>query len=57
MAMIENIKIVDEIGGGCGEAAKTAIKTMNDMSQKWVSGKQNGQNVDVLYTLPVKFKL
>jgi len=54
---IENIKIVDEIGGGCGEAAKTAIKTMNDMSQKWVSGKQNGQNVDVLYTLPIKFKI
>lgn len=54
---IENIKIVREIGGGCGEAAKTVIKTMNDMSQKWVPGKQNGQNVDVLYTLPLRFKM
>ena len=54
---VENIKIVRDIGGGCGEAAKTAIKTMNDMSQKWVPGKQNGQNVDVLYTLPIRFKM
>ena len=54
---LENIKIVLEIGGGCGYAAKSVIETMNDMSQKWIPGKQNGQNVDVLYTLPVKFNL
>jgi hypothetical protein len=30
---------------------------MNKMSEKWVSGKQSGKPVKVMYTLPVKFKM
>ncbi|MBK8056105.1 MAG: TonB family protein [Saprospiraceae bacterium] len=52
-----NIKIARDIGAGCGEAAAHVIESMNDKSLRWIPGVQNGQNVDVLYTLPVKFKL
>ena len=30
---------------------------MNEMEAKWISGKQGGKLVKVLYTLPIKFKL
>jgi hypothetical protein len=54
---IENIKVVRDIGGGCGEAVRSVILTMNEMSKKWISGKQSGKPVKVMYTLPVKFSL
>ena len=54
---IENIKIVRDIGGGCGQAVLNVISGMNEMEAKWISGKQGGKLVKVLYTLPVRFKL
>jgi protein TonB len=54
---IADVKIVRDIGAGCGEAAQTVVTKMNNMGQKWVPGKQGGRPVRVLYTLPVKFKL
>ena len=54
---VENIKIVRDIGGGCGEAVRKVILSMNNMPEKWISGKQRGKPVKVMYTLPVKFKL
>ena len=54
---VTHVKIVRDIGAGCGEAAATVIRSMNDMAQKWIPGKQRGRPVKVLYTLPVKFKL
>jgi len=54
---VENIKIVRDIGGGCGEAVRNVILSMNNMPEKWISGKQRGKPVKVMYTLPVKFKL
>ena len=54
---IENIKVVRDIGGGCGEAVRNVISSMNNMPSKWISGKQSGKPVKVMYTLPVKFKL
>ncbi len=54
---IENIKIVRDIGGGCGQAVLNVISGMNEMEAKWISGKQGGKLVKVLYTLPIKFKL
>ena len=55
--IIENIKIVRDIGGGCGEEVKRTIALMNNMPNKWEPGIQDGKPVKVLYTLPVKFKL
>ena len=54
---IENIKIVRDIGGGCGQAVLNVISGMNEMQEKWISGKQGEKLVKVLYTLPIKFKL
>ncbi|MFT4567535.1 MAG: protein TonB [Saprospiraceae bacterium] len=50
-------KIVRDIGAGCGEAALKVVNSMNDLAQAWKPGKQRGQSVRVLYTLPVTFKL
>ncbi len=54
---ISDINIITEIGYGCGNAVIEMLQTMNDMPEKWVPGKQAGRNVNVLYTLPVKFKM
>jgi TonB family protein len=54
---VSEINIIREIGGGCGQAVIEMLQTMNDMPEKWVPGKQEGRNVNVLYTLPVKFKM
>ena len=50
---IDNAKIKRGIGGLCNEEALRVVKNMPD----WIPGKQNGKNVDVSYTLPIKFKL
>lgn len=54
---VSQVKILRDIGGGCGDAAAKVIKSMNNMSKKWVPGKQGGRKVSVWYTLPVVFKL
>ncbi|HMT69476.1 MAG TPA: TonB family protein [Saprospiraceae bacterium] len=54
---IDDIKIVRDIGAGCGDAAASAVDSMNDMNERWIPGTQRGRKVRVLYTLPVKFKL
>ena len=53
---IENVQIVNDIGGGCGEEAKRVIESMNNLTQKWIPGSQNGQNINVWFTIPVIFK-
>lgn len=54
---VQDVKIVRDIGAGCGSAAETVVKGMNNLPQKWTPGKQRGRPVKVLYTLPVRFKL
>lgn len=49
--------LIRDPGEGCGEAALAVVKAMNEMEDKWTPGKQRGQAVKVMYTLPVKFKL
>ena len=55
--ILREIRIARDIGSGCGKAAADVIESMNDKKLKWTPGVQKGRNVDVLYTLPVKFKL
>jgi protein TonB len=54
---IRDINTVRDIGGGCGEEAVRIVNMMNEMDQKWVPGMQQGRPVNVLFNLPVRFKL
>lgn len=44
-------------GGGLAEASLNAVKAMNDMSQKWIPGTQDGLPVRINVTVPVVFRL
>lgn len=50
---ISNIKVLRDIGGGCGQEVVRVVKLM----PKWIPGKQQGKPVRVQYNLPVKFEL
>jgi periplasmic protein TonB len=50
---IEDVKVIKDIGGGCG---KEAMRVVNSMP-RWNVGEQNGHSVKVRYTLPVLFRL
>lgn len=54
---VSNIKIVKDIGGGCGEASVKLIASMNEMSSKWIPAKQNNKAVRALFNLPISFRL
>ena len=54
---IKNIKVLRDIGHGCGEAAVHVIESMNNMPKKWIPGRQRGEMVNVYFTLPIKFRL
>ena len=50
---VANVKVVRDIGGGCGAEAVRVVKTM----PKWKPGKQRGQAVRTQFNLPVGFYL
>ena len=51
---IKDVKVVgNHLGGGLEEEAMRVVKAM----PKWKPGRQNGQNVSVLYNLPIVFHL
>lgn len=54
---IKDIKVVRDIGGGCGDEAARVVELMNKKGLKWIPGKQRGQPVRVQFNLPVQFKL
>jgi TonB family protein len=54
---ITDIRVLHDIGYGCGQAAVDVVELWNDMPEKWRPGHQRGKPVPVLYILPVKFKL
>jgi TonB family protein len=47
-----DIKVIKDIGGGCGEEA---IRLINRMPV-WKPGKQSGKNVKIRFEVPVKFE-
>lgn len=53
VGQVEDIKIVKEIGMGCGDEVKRVINKLG----QFLPGKQNGRPVSVIYRLPVKFSL
>jgi len=50
---VHDVKVLRDIGGGCGEEAARLVKLM----PKWKPGKQRGKPVKVAYKLPVRFGL
>jgi protein TonB len=50
---ISNIKVLKDIGGGCGNEAMRIIKMM----PKWTPGKQRDMAVRVKMRAPIKFKI
>ena len=50
---IINIKVLHDVGGGCGDEVTRVLKTM----PKWIPGKQRGKPIKVQYTLPISFKM
>jgi protein TonB len=50
---VSHVTVKRGIGSGCDEEAARVVSSM----PKWNPGKQNGQAVRVLLTLPVKFVL
>ena len=52
-----NVKIIKDIGNGCGEEVERLILSMNEMPQKWISGKSRGRPFTTNFTLPILFRL
>lgn len=50
---VKNARIIKGIGGGCDEEAIAVISNMPN----WKPGMQNGQAVDVYFTIPIFFSL
>lgn len=50
---ITNVKIIRDIGGGCGHEAKRVV----EMMPKWIPGKQNGKPVRVQFNMPIRFEV
>ncbi len=55
--LITDVELKRDPGAGCGEAAVTVVKQMNDLPERWTPGLQRGKPVSVQYTLPIKFRL
>jgi len=54
---IKNIKIVKDIGGGCGEELDRVLNSMNEMPENWKAGEQRGRKVPVRFNIPIRFQL
>ncbi len=50
---VTGVRVLRDIGGGCGQEAVRVVKSM----PKWTPGKQRGKAVRVQYNLPVNFSL
>ncbi len=50
---IGNVKLLRDIGGGCGQAVVEMVKSM----PRWKPATQSGKPVNCEFTLPVKFQL
>lgn len=55
--IVDNVVIIKDIGGGCGDEAKRVILSTNNLTHKWLPGIKNGNKTDSNLTVPVIFKL
>lgn len=54
---VSNIKIEQDIGGGCGEESLRVANLMLEQNKRWIPGRQDGKVVRVLKKFPLSFKL
>lgn len=54
---ISDVKVVRDIGAGCGEEAIRVVNSMDELAGKWIPGKMNGNAARVQFNLPVSFRL
>ncbi len=54
---ISDVSVLRDPGGLTAEEAIRVIELMNEMPQRWTPGKQRGRPVNVMFTMPIKFKL
>ena len=52
---VKRVKIIKDTGG-CGEAVKKAILSLNENNIKWIPARQGGRKVEVFFTVPVNCK-
>ena len=50
-------RLVRDIGAGCGDAALAVLDKMVVDNIRWTPGIKDGKRVNLLYTLPVTYKL
>ena len=50
---VSNVRILRDIGGGCGLEAKRVVESL----PKWIPGRQSGQVVRTQFNLPINFVL
>lgn len=54
---IRDVKIIRDIGAGCGQEVKRVISLMNEHGMRWTPGRQREKPVSVQFTLPVVFNI
>lgn len=54
---ITQVKLLRDIGGGCGEEAMRVLKALDEAGLRWAPATIGGKPVRMKHTLPLKFKL
>lgn len=54
---ISDIKLLKDIGGGCGEEAIRVLKTLDEIGLRWAPAMRGGMPVRLRHALPLRFKL
>ncbi|TNE69647.1 MAG: TonB family protein [Bacteroidetes bacterium] len=54
---ISNIRILKDIGGGCGEEAARVVRALDEAGLRWLPGTREGKPVRTRQTLPLRFRL
>ncbi len=54
---VKDVRLKNDLGLGCGNEVKRLFEKMNEVNIGWVPGVEDGQNVNVLMSTTVHFKL
>ncbi|MBN8676920.1 MAG: energy transducer TonB [Chitinophagales bacterium] len=54
---MSNMKLLKDIGGGCGAEAMRVLKALDTLGLRWKPGILEGKPVRVKHALPIKFRL
>lgn len=57
LGMVEDVKILEDIGDGCGEAVANAILSINSLPQPFSPAYHRGSSIDVYYNFPISFNI